>query len=236
MTKLLIGVVAIAAVAFGLLSFTQHSRIDALEKSKDKGKLTWYAEMAKAKGEREVLINASLVRYSVPRTFDDVLANSDVVVAEVIGSIGFSADTDIRTWHKFKLLETLSVHTIECPTCPPIPEPPTEMLPLNRDEFLLPQYGGELFIDGIKIKSKSSQFPPFEVGKQYLLFLSFDSNQMAAVSRMGPWGTFESKNGKLQIVDTRLKHPLRDELDSRFDGSLTMFRTHLKKNHSPKQY
>lgn len=234
MSKFLISALGMAVVAYGVFSFSQQSTIDALEKSKDKGKLTWHVEMAKAKGKKEVLIGSSLVRYSVPRTFAEALASFDVVVGEVIDSRSFAGDTDVKTWYKFRLLETLSTHTVECTTCPPVSEPPIEMLPLDQGEFLLAQWGGEVSIDGVKVKSTNTQFPPFETGSQYLLFLSFDSKQIVAAPRMGPWGTFKSANGKLESVDSRLKHALRDELDTRFGGSLTMLRTHLKENHPPK--
>jgi hypothetical protein len=109
------------------------------------------------------------------------------------------------------------------------------MLPLSEDEFVLAQHGGEVSIDGVRIKSTNSQIPPFELGHQYLLFLSLDSKRMVAVLRTGPWGTFKFSNGKLQAVDSRLKHALRDEIDSRFSGSLTILRTHLHNNPPPKQ-
>lgn len=235
MAKFLIGTMGLAVIVYGFFLFPQQEAVDALDKSKDKGKLTWYAEMAKAKGEKEVLIGSSFVRYAVPRTFAEALMRFDVVLGEVVDSRSFAADTDVKTWYRFKLLETLSTRRVECTTCPEIPEPPSEMLPLSPDEFVLAQFGGEVSIDGIKIKSTNSQFPPFEMGHQYLMFLSLDSNRMVAALRAGPWGTFKSTNGKLQAVDSRLKHALRDEIDTRFSGSLTILRTHLKDNPPPKQ-
>ena len=234
MAKFLIGGLGLAVLVIGFFSFSQQS-IDALDKSKDKGKLTWHVEMARAKGEKEVLIGSSLVRYSVPRTFAEALQSFDVVVAEVVESRSFPGETDIKTWHRFRLLETLSTHRVQCTTCPDIPEPPTEMLPLSPDEFLLAQLGGEVSIDGVKIKSTNAQFPPFEIGSQYLLFLSLNSERMVAAQRTGPWGTFKSTNGRLQSVDSRLKHALREEIDVRFSGSLAMLRRHFKDNPPPGQ-
>ena len=228
MAKILIGVIAVAVLGYGVFSISQKSRIATLENSQDKGKLTWYAEMAKAKGDKEVHIGSGIVRYGVPRTFEEALANFDSVVGEVVTSQSFPEETEITTWYKFKLIENISTPTIECSRCPSIPEPPTAMLPINQNEFLLPQVGGEVLVDGIKIKSRNSQFPPFEIGKQYLLFLSFDSQKIAAVSRMGPWGTFKSTNGKLEAVDAKLTHPTHDELQRRFGSSLSSFRTFIK--------
>lgn len=55
MTKLLalIGTLGIATlVFFGVLSFQDKSKIEELEKSSDRGKLRWHAEVAKAKGKQ----------------------------------------------------------------------------------------------------------------------------------------------------------------------------------------
>jgi hypothetical protein len=231
MIKVLTGLVAAAVVLYGIVSFSQQSRIDALEKSKDRGKITWHAELAKAKGQREVLISASLVDYAVPRNLDEAFAYHDLVLAEMVSSNSFSADRDIRTWYKFRLIETLSTRTANCSTCPTPDEPPSELLPLNEGEFLLSQFGGEVSIDGVKVVSKNSQFPAFERGTKYLIFLSFDSNRIVASAPMGPWGTFISgADEKIQAIDNKLIHGLRSELSNRFNDSLISLRTHLKKN------
>jgi hypothetical protein len=232
MVKIFLGFIAAIIVLYSLFSLSQQSRIDALEKSKDRGKINWYVEMARAKGQSEIAFGSSLVDYAVSSNLDEALANHDLVLAEVLSSQSFSAatDTDIRTWYKLKLIETLSTHTVACVTCLDPSDPPSELLPLNQGEFLVSQPGGQVSIDGIKVISNNTQFPAFEHGKKYLLFVSFDSNKIVASAPMGPWGTFISgPDEKLRPVDNKLIHGLRYELSNRFDNSLTSLRTHLKK-------
>lgn len=116
----------------------------------------------------------------IPRTLDRALAIHNLVVVEAITSKSFARDSDrdIETWYKVKLIEKLSEHTEQCSTCPNLPPPPSEMLPLNKDEFLISRVGGEIAIDGVNIVSVDSEFPRFQTGKRYLLFVSFDSEHI----------------------------------------------------------
>ena len=231
MVKILVGVLAAVFLIYGTLSLTQQAKIDALEKSKEKGKINWFVEMAKAKGQTEVLVGSSFIDYAVSRNLDEALANHDLILAEAISNRSFPETTDIWTWHKFRLIETLSTHTVDCFMCPASSAPPPQMLPLENGEFLISQPGGEVLIDGVKLVSKNSQFPRFEPGKRYLLFVSFDQSRIVASVPMGPWGTFVSgTDEKIHPLDNRLTNGLRRDLSDRFDDSLTALRTHLKKN------
>jgi len=235
MVKIFLGLFAAIVVLHQIFSFLQQSKIDALEKSKDRGKITWYVELAKAKGEKEIAFPSSLIDYAVPRTLDEALAHHDLILAEVVSSQSFSATSEISTWYKLKLIETLSTRTVECFTCPGPSEPPSELLPLNQGEFLISQVGGQVSIDGIRVISHNTQFPAFEHGKRYLLFLSFDSSKIVASAPMGPWGAFISgPDEKLRPIDSKLMHGVRHELTTRFDDSLTSLRTHLKKERAAK--
>lgn len=231
MVKIPAGVLAAVLVIYGLVSFTQQAKIDALEKSKEKGKINWFVEMAKAKGQTEVLVGSSFVDYAVSRNLEEALANHDLILAEAVSSQSFPETVDIWTWHKFRLIETLSTHTVDCFTCPAPSSAPPEMLPVDTGEFLISQLGGEVLIDGVKLVSKNPQFPQFERGKRYLLFVAFDQSRMVAVAPMGPWGTFvTAPDEKLRPVDNKLIHGLRRDLSDRFNDSLTSLRTHFKKN------
>ena len=231
MPKVFLALISAVVLLYGTFFLLQRSRIEALEKSPDRGNINWYVERAKAKGEQEVAFGSGLVDYAVSRNLDEALANHDLVLAEVLSSQSFSATTDLRTWYKLKLIETLSTHSVECSTCPSPSEPPSELLPLNQGEFLVSQPGGQVSVDGIKVISHNRQFPALEHGKKYLLFVSFDPNKNVAALPMGPWGTFVSgPDEKLLPIDSKLVHSLRHELSSRFDNSLTSLRTHLKKD------
>lgn len=236
MAKILsIIIFALAALTVAIFQHAQKStKTDALEKAQNRGQMRWYVDVAKARGEQEITFTSSKLHYSVPSSLERALATQDLVVAEVIDSKSYAADSDrdIETWYKFRIVETLSTHTEACSTCPVLSPPPATMLPVNPGEFLISRIGGEVSMDGVRVVSYDSDFPPFENGKRYLLFLAFDSQQLVAGLRMGPWGTFAvGRDEKLRPVNDKMKHNLRSQLAQDFDDSVVNLRSNLKKGH-----
>lgn len=135
MTKLIvIGLVLVAAAAVGTFALQDKAKIEQLEKSKDRGKLAWYAAMAKAKGQQEVVIGAPVVTYAVPKDLEEALAYYSLVAVELLERRSYVEDdeTTIKSWYKFMLLEELSSPTIRCTTCPDIELAPKDFLPLQN--------------------------------------------------------------------------------------------------------
>jgi hypothetical protein len=232
MTKLLALIATLgigALVFFGVLSFQDKSRIEELERSPDRGKVHWHAELAKAKGKQNVHLPPSKVYYVVPRNWDDALANFHLIIAEPIDSQSYATTYDIQTWYKFRLIEELSVPTVDCTGCATAIDPPVDLLPLQANEFLTAKIGGETSVDGITISSSDPTFPNFETGKRYMLLVVFDSNKTVGLLRSGPWGTFALESDeKLKPVNAELKHPFREKLSEQFGNSLAGLRRSLK--------
>ena len=232
MTKLLalIATLAVATlVFFGALSLQDKSRIEELERSSDRGKIRWHAELAKAKGQQTVRLPLTEVYYVVPRNWDDALANFHLVIAEPVDSRSHVTTYEIQTWYKFRLIEELSVPTTDCTGCAAAIEPPVDLLPLQANEFLTAKSGGETSVDGITITSSDPRFPNFETGKRYLLLVVFDANKTVGLLRSGPWGTFALEaDEKLKPVNAELKHPFREKLSEQFGNSLPNLRRFLK--------
>lgn len=231
MTKLLvIGFLLVATIAVvGTLSLQDKAKIKELEKSNDRGNLEWYAAMAKAKGEEQITFQAEINTYTVPRSLDEALKHYSVVVAEPLETKSFSNGQDIQSWYKFRLIEELSSPIESCDSCPPIPTPPAEMLPLKPGEFVAPKSGGELVVDGIKVISYDPDFPAFERERHYLLFLSLDAEKMVGALRLGPWGTYHlTADRKLEAVDKRLKHPIKEKITSDLNDSLDGLKVHIR--------
>ena len=231
MTKLLITaalVITTSVVFVGLVSHQAKSKIQELENSKDRGKLSWHVAMAKAKGQREVILAAPLVSYAVPRDMDEALAYYSVVVVEPLEHRSYVENERLSSWYKFRLIEELSVPTAKCIYCPDIEPAPSNMLPLKANEFLVSKAEGEVEVDGIRVKSTDREFPGFEIGKRYLIFLSFDSQKQVAALRMGPWGTFGlGPDERLKAVNQKYKHQVIDELTTGDDNSLIRLRSRL---------
>lgn len=214
---------------FGIYSYQNTSKIASLEKSKERGKLSWYAEMAKAKGHQEIAFRAPIESYAVPKSLDEALAHHYLMVIQPIEQKSYASHESIRTWYKFKIIEELSAPTRYCTNCPGIESAPPEFLPLQTNEILASQSGGEVEIDGIRLISKDPDFPAFEKGKRYLVFLSLDSQKGVGAIQMGPWGTFGiNEQEQLKTINEKLQHPVRDELTDAYHNSLGRLRSQLK--------
>ena len=232
MLKLLISavlVIAVSSILITLSSNNANSKIQELEKSKDRGKLSWYAAMAKAKGQTEARVAAPVVDYAVPKDLDQALAYYSLVVVEPVEKKSFPEESTITSWYKFRLIEELSRATILCTTCPAVTPGPADMLPLKSDEFVAPRCEGEIELAGVKLVSVNPEFPSFQKGQRYLIFLAFDTTRTAAALRMGPWGTFQLDDlDQLKAVNKEYKHPVIDELTGGADHSLNKVRRRLK--------
>lgn len=233
MTKLLITaalVLLTSVLVVGLVSHQAKSKIQELENSKDRGKLSWHVALAKAKGQREVMIAAPVVTYAVPQNLDEALAHYSLVLAEPLEQKSYVENDRITSWYKFRLIEELSTPTISCIYCPDIEAGPSDLLPVQANEFLVSKAEGEIELDGIRVKTNDPDFPAFEKGKQYLIFLSFDSQKAVAALRMGPWGTFDiAANEHLKVVNDKYKHRIIDDLTTGSDPSLNRLRNRLRK-------
>jgi hypothetical protein len=235
MSKLLItaGLLILTSSLFLGFPFKPNSKVQEVDQSKERGKLSWYAARAKAKGQREVVIVAPLATYAVPRDLDEALAYYTLVIAEPLEQKSYVEDDErtIKTWYKLKLLEELSSPTTRCTTCPDIEPPPTDFLPLQTNEFLTSRSEGEVEVDGVRIKQNDPEFPRFEKSKRYLVFVSFDFQKTVAAVRMGPWGTFAiDTNEQLRPISHKYKHPLIEKLTSATDNTLTALRRRLHRS------
>ncbi len=229
MAKLLITVALIFLTTSFVVGVLSSKRTSNIQK-KERGTLAWYAEVAKEKGQQEVIIPAPVVSYAVPRSFEEALAYYSLVVVEPLDHKTHFDDRSVTTWHKFRLIEELSTPTETCTYCPDIGEAPADMLPLHKHEFVTPKSGGEVEIDGIRIVSSDTEFPRFEKGKRYLLFISFGTQKTVAALRMGPWGAFTmDENDRLKAVNEKFQHPVKAELTSGVDNSLNRLRNRIHK-------
>jgi hypothetical protein len=232
MLKLLISavlVIAVSSILITLSSNSANSKIQELEKSKDRGKLSWYAARAKAKGQTEARVAVPILEYAVPKDLDTALAYYSLVVVEPVEKKSFPEESFIMSWYKFRLIEELSRATILCTTCPAIQPAPADMLPLKSDEFVASTAEGEIELAGVKLVAIDRDHPGFEKGKRYVIFLAFDTTRTVAALRMGPSGTFQLDDlDQLKAVNEKYKHPVIDELTGGADHSLNRLRRRLK--------
>jgi len=183
----------------------------------------------------------------------------DIVIAEPIERLSYTTDSqNIATWYKFKIIQTLWKRTTipDCTDCNSASEPPKELLPVYPNELFVPQAGGYIVIDGIKVTQRSG-FPALlsmnfslqemfvdnstagateetftyhesiSTSRRYLLFLIPSSNDnRVAFLDVGPYGIFN-------ISSENVIESMSDDSDvigisSLFDNSLDKFTKYLK--------
>ena len=231
MPKLLAATITLVVailVFFGILSFQDKAGIERLERSPERGKLVWYAQLAKAKGQHRVDLRPT-VDYAVPRTWDDALANYHLVVAEPVYSKSYATTYDVQTWYKLRVVEELSAPNASCADCGSTITPPAELLPVQTGEFLTAKQGGETMVEGVRVTSSDPSFPDFETGKRYLLLVQFDSQKIVGMLRTGPWGAFAmDSDERLKPLNAELRHAFREKLSDQFGNSLSHLRRSLK--------
>jgi hypothetical protein len=212
-------------------SRSNQDQLSELETAKQKGSIRWKAQAAKLKGEPEILLLGPFADYATSvNNIDEVLSHFGVVVAQPVDKRSYVYNADeIRTWHKFKVIENLSEKELpRCASCGlPAGHLPQEMLPLNRDEILIETYGGTVDIDGIKVTMIDRQIPAFMESNKYLLFLSTDPSGNVGLLRMGPIGIFTIRpNATIDCVSKKA-HPFTSDLRVRYQNSLERLRTDI---------
>lgn len=131
--------------AFKVRSRSQKEQIEELQNAPDKGTIAWHARLAKAKGERKVVLPRpdwiAFKCYSTAENLDEALSQYGAVVAQpisyrtyIVSTNELYKDNEIRTWYKFRILENLSDKPI--PVCRNCGDPDSDREKLIPQEML----------------------------------------------------------------------------------------------------
>lgn len=226
--KLLIFVLLISVIAVFAVVRT-NSKIWQSVRLPEKDRLHWYANKAKAEGKRKIFFPGPNIDYAgVDTDLDEALNDYSVVVATAVDSKGYIEDSNyIRTWTKFRILEPLTrKNSRYCYTCPPISNPPEDMAVTDPEYFLLETSGGTVIVDGVEVTMTNREIPPFEIGKPYLLLISFETSGVAGLGT-GPSSVFSiTDDGSMNTVGN---WKLQTQIAQRFNLKLSALKSHLKK-------
>jgi hypothetical protein len=207
--------VAFLLILVGVVTgLTQNSR--RAHPGRGQGLLKDSASKAKAEGKSEVVVRAPIYRPAAPRSLDQAFRYHTAVIATPVDKTSYvQAPDEIVTWYKFKVAEYLNRQpAVECSACPSPPSPPEGMSPLQEDEILIPRPSGSVEIDGVRVISVESGFPPFMRSKKYLLFVQFDSSGRVGMLRMGAYGVFDvDENGAIRHINNT-DHPFKREIET----------------------
>lgn len=220
----------ILLIIIGAITALSIKRQQAKKEQEERGTVSSLVKQAKANGTQEVVLPIPEVNYGGSDTdMDKALLNYKVVVAEPIEQRSYyDGSSSVSTWYKFRIVEVLSKN--EPPPCSEcfIGEPPSEMLPLNSDEFLLGKLGGTVLIDGVRVTTPDGlRYPGFKRNKRYLLFVSIDTSGVARTVA-GPAGVFTiDEDGSLKPINKE-PHPLKEDIKNKFDNSIDKLKQRSK--------
>jgi len=233
--KMIILVVVIATLAVvGVVRTTSKSRYPESQRFelKDKEKRNTLAlkervELAKMRGERQILIPGSISANVEVENLDEAFSIYTVVIAQPIEAKSFLDVHDaIKSWYKFKVIETLSKKAPPADTF--FGDPPDDMLPLKDNEILVPRLNGTVVIDSVKVTAPDSDFPTLDKSQKYLLFLSVDTTGKIGRLELGSAAVASiTADAKIETTDKQ-QDRLKLEMKDRYNSSLNQLKEKLK--------
>ncbi|HVF54868.1 MAG TPA: hypothetical protein VM934_01885 [Pyrinomonadaceae bacterium] len=193
------------------------------------GSLHAYVNQARSNGQSRIVKPGPLVEYATYiRSLKTALSSYWAVVASPIEKHSITKENgDIRTWYKFRILESINPQKYNrCSDCPAPAVVPAEMLPLQTDEILLSERGGTVNVEGIEIVT-----PPefgFELSEQYLLFLQEDQSGFFGRLMVGPDALFKvAPDNSLTAINEK-PHTLKKIVKEQFKDSLAELKNAAK--------
>lgn len=161
---------AISGIGYkSVASIRKQQQLKELDNAQDRSSFSWYMRRAKIVGDKEVELPGLTACYGVPSDLQEAVHQFNIVSAVPTERYVTTNQFGILTWHKFKIVDDLSLEKL--PDCNGCTDPPPEsdfipaaLLPLKPDEILIPQLGGGLMIDGIRVIQPSNGYLDFSTG------------------------------------------------------------------------
>jgi hypothetical protein len=228
---------ATGAVIFGVSKANQKPDQQQIEELEARGKkygltLGERVKLAKLRNERKITIQKSYSTsmYGGFGDMETAAALCTIVVARPVAAVSrLDERGQIETSYKFETVETLSEPGASRWPFTFSGELPSELGSFRKGGFLVTTLGGTKEIDGVEVTSKYDDFELFSIGKEYLLFLEFDTKRTVGGLKMGPLGAMEiGGDGTLSTLDRRGSHDFKQMIDARFGNSVGALKTFLK--------
>lgn len=217
------------------------------------GTLPHAAKELKAKGITKHKLGVAAVPFPVHLVggLDQLLAQSDATVLATLLDQRYriSADLEnVETIAKFRVEDFVSGTLMRARgqvSAQRMPAGAKALGPLKDDEILVFRGGGTVIVDGVLFHQSDYGYPPFQVGRQYILFLHEmeprqkydnhygDRNVRLYSTSLGPDGAYwveEDGPFTAKIEARGLTDPdLRKELQQRFLSQKGHFVDHLRR-------
>lgn len=226
----IISILTVASIG-AFLWLNKRGVVEAQQSSAEPGTLAAMAEQATANGQTYVVLLPPIVSPDEDlQTLDDIFTKYNVVIADLVSkyTIGDPAADYIFTWYKFRLVQNLNPQvTNPCSACPTPPEPPSTVLPLQQNEFLVVSYHGSARVDNVDFLG-TDHFAEFQLQfapslgytNRYLLAVRFFASPPVANLAADKTITYAVSSGGVLDSLYTYDSPFRDQFSSRYHNNL----------------
>jgi hypothetical protein len=193
-----------------------------------------HVKLAKLRNERKLTLQRPYGMHSIPKDMETAAALYTIVVARPVAAVSrINEEEQISTSYKFQTVETLSEPDTSKPSKKwPFTfsgELPPELGAFGDGEYMVTIGGGTKEVDGVEVTMKIDDFELLSVGKEYLLFLEFDTTRRVGSLAMGPLGALEIRDdGTLDTLGERESNAVKQMINPRFGNSFESLKTFLK--------
>jgi hypothetical protein len=227
-----IAIVLLAVAVLGVLGLGGHGPFSAKKPQQPPprtGSLRWYAAQAQQQGRTHVTLGIQ-PHYPAVSDLNAAISDYSLFVGELVATstVWDEASDSIETWYKFRTTERLTQRAyFACTHCSP-PTPPSDLLPLQQGEILVPLTGGSVLIDNTIVETVLADFTTMVTGQKYLLFLNFNGTNNVGNLSMGPRGallvTSESTFEPVVSIPAGSTEVISNGLITQYNNSLAQLR------------
>jgi len=198
--------------------------------SRQAATLTERVQDAKQQGKKRVVFPAPFGNIVHITSLSDAFDKLQVLVVQPISQESYpQGDSDIVTWHRFKIIDDLShanAHLTSNGNLEEVLPKNIALQNLSDDEVLIPQAGGILNLDGVTLIQETNKFPLLSAHQQYLLFVLKKPSEK--IGEVGPFGVFViDQDGQLSpLIDH--KGPIINDIREFYGNSLARLKAESK--------
>jgi hypothetical protein len=189
----------------------------------------------KAKGIQKVTFPAPHLEYAEEINLKDALAQTKVLVADVIDKNSRLLDSHtIGTFYRLRIVEEVSQPASAGCCDPKDAEFPSDLPPLNDNEIYFVGMGGTLVLEGIEV-TVAEDFGELLPFGRYLFFLSPSPSGKFSLGKVGPAGVFRVKSsGHLESIASK-SHKLGREIEQTYSNSFVRLKSDVARQRSAPQ-
>lgn len=229
----LIAILIVASIIISLGGLTQSDpQASDTIFSSEAVTLAEHVQEAKRQGKKRLVFPAPIGIPAHITSLSEALDNFQAFVVQPVSQESYpQGDSDIVTWHRFKIVEDLSRANARQTSNREL----EKVLPKNialqglrNDEFLVRQAGGILNLDGVTLIQETDDFPLLSAHQKYLLFLSKSPSERIGKMHLGPHGVFAiDQEGNLAPL-VNPEHPINNDIKRSYNSSLGRLKAEMK--------